>query len=105
MALYVSEQLEAVQLCRGGDAVRIESLWVRIKGQANRGDIVVGVSYRPLDQEEEVDEAFHRQLKVASLCKPWFLWGTLTTPRCAGETAQLRTNGPRGYCRTLQITS
>ena len=30
------------------------------------GDTVVGVSYRPPDQEEEVDESFYRQLEVAS---------------------------------------
>jgi len=30
------------------------------------GDIIVGVHYRPPDQEEEVDEAFYRQLQVAS---------------------------------------
>jgi len=36
----------------------MESLWVRIKGQANMGDTVVVVYYRLFDQEEEVDEAF-----------------------------------------------
>lgn len=30
------------------------------------GDTVVSVYYRPPDQEEEVDELFHRQLKVDS---------------------------------------
>jgi len=30
------------------------------------GDVIVGVYYRPPDQEEEVDEAFYKQLKVAS---------------------------------------
>jgi len=29
-------------------------------------DIVVGVHYRPPDQEEEVSEAFYRQLKETS---------------------------------------
>jgi len=29
------------------------------------GDVIVGVYYRPPDQEEEVNEAFYRQLKVA----------------------------------------
>jgi len=41
---------------------QLESLWVRIKGQAHTGDITVGVYYRPPDQEEEADEAFYRQL-------------------------------------------
>ena len=30
------------------------------------GDTAVGVYYRPPDQEQEGDEAFYRQLKVAS---------------------------------------
>ena len=29
------------------------------------GDAIVGVYYRPLDQKEEVDETFYKQLKVA----------------------------------------
>ena len=36
---------------------------MRIKGQAHMGDTIMGVYYRPPDQEEEVDEAFYRQLK------------------------------------------
>jgi len=40
-------------------------LWVRIKGRANIGDIVVDVYYRSPDQEKEVDEAFYKQLEEA----------------------------------------
>ncbi|GAB0204592.1 mitochondrial enolase superfamily member 1 [Grus japonensis] len=66
VALYVREQLECIELLVGVDEERVKSLWVRIKGQANMGDTVVDVYYRPPDQEEEVDEAFYRQLEVAS---------------------------------------
>jgi len=58
--LYVREQLECIELGLGADAERVESLWVRIKGQAHTGDITVGVYYRPPDQEQEVDEAFYK---------------------------------------------
>jgi len=61
VALYVREQLEGIELCLGADEKRIESLWVRIKGEAHMDDTVVGVYYRPADQEEEVHEAFYRQ--------------------------------------------
>lgn len=44
----------------------IESLWVRIKWQANLGDTVVSVYYRPSNREKEVNVAFYRQIKVAS---------------------------------------
>jgi len=35
----------------------------------------VGVYYRPPDQEEEVDEAFYRQLKIASQSQALVLGG------------------------------
>ncbi|GAB0207210.1 hypothetical protein GRJ2_003186600 [Grus japonensis] len=66
VALYVREQLKCIKFCLGVDEERVESLWVRMKGQANMGDTVVGVYYRPPDEEEEVDKAFYRQLEVAS---------------------------------------
>ena len=50
----------------GAGTERARSLWVRAKGQASMGDTAVGVCYRPPDQEEEVNEAFYRQLEVAS---------------------------------------
>ena len=61
------EQLECRELCEGANEKQAESLWVGIKGQALMGDTVVGVHYRPPDQEEGIDEAFYRQLKVASV--------------------------------------
>ena len=57
-----------------------ESLWVRIKEQNNIGDIVVGVCYRPPDQEEQVDEAFYRELEVASHSQAVVLIGGLQPP-------------------------
>ena len=66
VALYVREQLQCIEYCPRVDEERVESLWVRIKGQAGMGDTVVGVYYRPTDQDEEVDEAFYRQPRAAS---------------------------------------
>jgi len=62
------------------DEKRVESLRVRIKGQAHTGDTVVGVYYRPPDQEEEVNKAFYRQLKVASRSQALVLMGELQPP-------------------------
>jgi len=45
----------------------VESLWVRIKGQAGMGDTVVWVYYRSPDQEDEVDEV---QAAGSSLATP-----------------------------------
>jgi len=66
VALYVREQLECTELCLGVDEEGVESLCVKIKGQPHMGDVIVGVHYRPPDQEKEVEEAFYKQLKVAS---------------------------------------
>ncbi|GAB0206503.1 hypothetical protein GRJ2_003115900 [Grus japonensis] len=44
------------------------------------GDTVVGVYYRPPDQEEEVDEAFYRQLEVASRSQALVLMGDFNCP-------------------------
>ena len=41
---------------------RVECLCVRIRGKANRADVVVGVYYRPPTQDREVDEIFYRHL-------------------------------------------
>ena len=47
-----SNQLACMELCLGMDEEPTESLWVRIKGRAGTGYIIVGVCYRPLDQED-----------------------------------------------------
>jgi len=46
----VREQVECIELGLGANEEQVESLWVRIKGQAHKGDIMVGVYYRPPDQ-------------------------------------------------------
>jgi len=55
----------------------VESLWVRIKGQDNMGDIIMSVCYQPPHQEVEADEAFYRQLEVASRSQASVLMGGL----------------------------
>ncbi|PKU30008.1 rna-directed dna polymerase from mobile element jockey- hypothetical protein [Limosa lapponica baueri] len=70
------------------DEEHIESLWVRIKRQANIADTVVDIYYRPPDQEEEVNEAFYRQLKGASQSQTLVLMGTSTILIFAGKATQ-----------------
>ncbi|KAK4820564.1 hypothetical protein QYF61_001627 [Mycteria americana] len=41
---------------------KVECLWVRMRGKANKADILLGVCYRPRNQDEEIDEAFYKQL-------------------------------------------
>lgn len=44
-ALNVRECFDIVEL--GAGRIKVESLWVRIKGKANKAYILVGVCYRP----------------------------------------------------------
>ena len=53
-----------MELCLQSDDKPVESLWVEIRGQISRGDTIVGLCYRPTEQEQD-DEAF-RQLEDAS---------------------------------------
>ena len=66
VALYVNDQLECIELHLRMDEELTKSLWVRIKGRAGTGDIIVGVCYRPPDQEDRVGEALYRQIRAAS---------------------------------------
>ena len=45
VVLYIKNQLESMELHLGIDEELTESLWVRVKGKAGKGDIVVGVCY------------------------------------------------------------
>jgi len=35
---------------------KVECLWVKVRGKANKADILLGVCYRPPNQDEEADE-------------------------------------------------
>lgn len=45
----------------------IRSLWVRIRGETNKGNIMEYTCSRLPDQEEGVDKPFFRQMEEASL--------------------------------------
>jgi len=64
----VREQFECTELHLRVNNEQVGSLWVKIKGQASIGDTVEGVYYRLPDHEEEISEAFYKQLEVISQC-------------------------------------
>ena len=64
MALYVKECFEVTELMTGDNMV--ESLWVKIRERADKADILVGICYRPPNQDEETDEVFYEQLAAAA---------------------------------------
>ncbi|KAK4811010.1 hypothetical protein QYF61_015714 [Mycteria americana] len=79
VALYIRECLDSLELDDGDD--RVECLWVRIRGKANKADTVVGVCYRPANQDEETDELlFYKQLGEASRSLALVLVGDFNLP-------------------------
>jgi len=88
-----------MDLCRGVDEELVESLWVRIKGQAHLDDTVVVVYYRPPDQREEVNEACYKQLKAASQSQALVLMGDFNHPDISWEDHTARNKQSR---RSLQ---
>jgi len=101
VALYVREQLECIELGLGANEEGVESLWVRIKGQAHKGDITVGVYYRPPDQEEESDEAFYRQLQAASQSQALVLMGDFNHPHISWEDHTARQAQSRRFLQSI----
>ena len=63
VAPYVKECIEVTELMTGDD--KVESLWVKIRGRADKADILVGICYTP-NQDEETDEVFYEQLAEAA---------------------------------------
>ncbi|GAB0207696.1 hypothetical protein GRJ2_003235300 [Grus japonensis] len=53
VALYVKECFDCLELNDGDN--RVECLWVRIRGNANKADILLGACYRPPNRDEEAD--------------------------------------------------
>jgi len=80
VALYVKDQLECMELCLGLDEEPKEGLWLEIKCRAEKGDITVGVCYRPPDQDERADEALCRQIGEDSHSKALVLMGNFNHP-------------------------
>jgi len=101
VALYVREQQECIEICLGTDEEGVESLWVRIKGQPDMGDVIVGVHYRPPDQEEEVEEAFYKQLQAASQSQALVLVGDLNYPDISWEDHTARQVQSRRFLQSI----
>ena len=60
--------------------IGVESLWVRIKAKGDKTDIIVGVCYRPPNQDEVVDKTHYRQLGEVSRSLHLVLVGDFNFP-------------------------
>ncbi|GAB0207400.1 mitochondrial enolase superfamily member 1 [Grus japonensis] len=78
VALYVRECFDCIELDDCDD--KVECLWVRMRGKANKADILLGVCYRPPNQDEEADEAFYKRLAEVSQSLALVLMGDFSLP-------------------------
>jgi len=64
VAQYVRDCFDFIALDDCDD--KVECLWVKMRGKANKADILLGVCYRPPNQDEEADEVFYQSLAEVS---------------------------------------
>jgi len=64
MALYVRDCFDCIELEDCDD--QVECLWVKMRGKANKADLLLEVGYRPPNQDEEVNEVFYKRLAEVS---------------------------------------
>lgn len=82
-----------------------ESLWVKTKEQTGMGDIVARVCYRPLDQEEQADEALCRQIGAASCLQALVLTEDFNHPNSCWKNTTAGHEQSRSSWRALMTTS
>jgi len=83
VTLHVRECFDVVELGDGND--KVEGLWVRSREKAREADILVGVCYRPPNQDEETEEAFYEQLAEVALLSALVLTGDFKFPDICWE--------------------
>ncbi|GAB0182550.1 hypothetical protein GRJ2_000720300 [Grus japonensis] len=99
VGLYGTEGLDCTELSVGNDTVG--SLWVRIKGQANKGDVIVGVYYRPPSQDDATDELFFKELREASRSTALVFIGDFNLPDVNWEHHTADTSRSRSFLKHL----
>jgi len=78
VALYVKHCFDCIGLNDCDD--KVECLWVKMREKANKADVLLGVFYRPPNQDEEADEAFCKRLAKVSQSLALVLVGDFNLP-------------------------
>ncbi|XP_052556154.1 interferon-induced very large GTPase 1-like [Tympanuchus pallidicinctus] len=86
---------------RAGDD-RVESLRVKIRGRADKADILVGVCYRPPNQDEEKDEEFYKQLVEAARLPALVLMGDFGFPDICWEYNTVQKKQSRRFLECME---
>ncbi|XP_032304298.1 uncharacterized protein LOC116654245 [Coturnix japonica] len=100
VALYVRECFHATEIVTGDN--KVESLWVKIRGRADKADILVGVCYRPPNQDEETDEVFYKQLAQAARSPALVLMGDFNFPDICWEYSTAQKKQSRRFLECIE---
>jgi len=65
VVLYIKKSIQSEELSLKNSQEQVESLWVRIRDQSNKGNLALGVYYRLPNKREPSDKAFFLQLQTA----------------------------------------
>ncbi|RMC15976.1 hypothetical protein DUI87_08183 [Hirundo rustica rustica] len=100
VALYIKQTFDTVGIETKEDGV--ECLWVRIKGKGKKADILLGVCYRPPNQEEEVDNLFYKQLGNVSGSSALVLVGDFNLPDICWELNTAEKRQSRKFLESME---
>ncbi|KAK4830652.1 hypothetical protein QYF61_012495 [Mycteria americana] len=81
---------------------RVECLWVRIRGKTNKVDVMVGVCYRPPNQNEEADKIFCKQLGEVSQPLALLLMGDFNLPDVCWKCNTVERNQSRRFLECVE---
>ena len=81
---------------------KVESLWVKIRGRADKAYILVGVCYRPPNQDEETDESFYEQLAEAARSPALVLMGHFNFPDICWEYNSAQKKQSRRFLECME---
>ncbi|GAB0210050.1 hypothetical protein GRJ2_003470800 [Grus japonensis] len=105
IALYAKNGIDCMELSLKNSNVQVESLWVKIRDQGNKGNFVVGVYYKPPGQEEKVDEEFFLQLQEASRLQALILIGDFNHPDICWKSGTMNCKQSRKLLECVEATS
>ena len=78
MALYVRDCFDCIEVDGCND--KVECLWVKMRGKANKADTLLGVCYGPPNQDEEANEVFYKRLAEVPQLLALVLMGYFNLP-------------------------
>jgi len=100
VALCVRDCFDCIELEDCDD--KVECLWVKMRGKANKADILVGVCYRPPNQDEEADEVFYKRLAEVSQSRALVLVGDFNLPDICWKYNTAERKQPRRFLEFVE---